>query len=1757
MVDPKLNTLTWLHLSDLHLSSANTSDPILTAILDRIKQEVTNEDGLHPDLLFCSGDIAYSGKTNDYEPAKEFFNKLLEITRVDKQKLCIVPGNHDVDLDVDDKQIRALQHALIEDESESKQCFEDSATRESLVARFPGFQSFCSLFLERPFDQFDNNCFAVIILVKGFKIGFIGFNSAWFSKGGKEDDRHLFLGVPSLQKVFEKLERQGKPDLTIVMLHHPIDWLVEGERYAIMDLLLEKADVVLTGHTHRGSAYAKYTSPKGRKVLFLEVGATGQADKRPNRAFFVRVDVGSRKFEVYPITFENGQWVNDTRLFPDMKDGYAIFDLMMVQRRATLRVENKELEKVPNQIPFMENQAAGKFVKEKAWSIVKNELDFSKLQPLDLTGPSRIYLIKGKPGMGKSTYLLWSLDESLRNESWPFDQIVFLHPEYYDLWAEELHDCDPERTLLVIDALRRGTDTDSRFVDRCLELQILAFEGKRVHERLIGPFKILATIRDDEYHDLMKQKAFEWMSPEVFDITPEKLVPERILKKLLTSHKVSYEIPADREKGVMEKLATKSEGSPFYIRHLVKELSRRSMSFSEEALEEYPAGMVNLIWHVLTKRYYIKDDDFIPFLLLLLLKTDRPFSDHFLNFVVERLVQKQKKEVEEKVASLKSSYLQDFPHEVGQRQIKDFALSSHWKQSLETGLKQPDAVTSPYRDTVLSYKKIEDLHFTRLIDETIKELEIQLGEGFKETADAFLCVDLAKIGNDCLEHATRLYTDFHFSSKLKRDHIEYIRGGLFELWISKAWEYRALHDDDQVVACYENAFDRLGVRSDYEQLHAYAYYLRKRILPGLKYGTLEFQRCREKIEGIFKEVIANQLEQGAKLLSYQSLASFYAELGEDEKAEDAFKGILEIDPTYIPARQAYAIFLKNRGRREWVKDHKKALEYYRTSEEQFKKLLVILEDIRAKLPQKELEEQETKLLNAYAIFLSDKTEWERSYDDRLRIDTQVDELFEKILREYPHHGRSVCAYSLFLMKYAKILPKYKGGENLKKAEKLLKGFIEFEKVRKERSLSYFVALEIQASYLSRIASSFYNQTPNWEEIERTLKESSESFDPHHNSIAYHSLGRLYVQWANVLRKKENMNGYNEKMNLAKEAYEKAMEIIPENQLSATHLSRVYISYAFYLKYRGETPKSVEYMNKALELAQKFTYVPFASYFALCNLGKEMFQDQDTELARVTLTEARKIGEKLGINPSYAIYMLGEICRQEQKIDEALEHYVLSARLENTSEGWGTRRDSIRQLMDDWGIRKSKSPTIYGNCIKKRLECSKEAWQLDQTFWKNCGDYGEDLLVVGEFEEAIRILEIGVSLVQQSNELNEVDKRKKLSWFYEKIGFCYKDQGNSMRAEEHLLRAAETEDSAVGYFRATGWMFELHSFEKTLMVFRKFVEKISSCEEKEKFLPNIANALKKIAVSYENLSKEHEAALVWKDYAAISFYSSPQDGASECGKAGNKLIKLNRFLEARECFLRSNRLNPNHAKNLSQLGYVNMMLQRWEECAICSQKAFETRGDIGDRELSDFCQRQHKKDIRVSDSNSVENTLDKAILSEILGKCGDALEYYSHTLRILEKQSCKDKTKLSIRRFVADAVWILGRKDEALKLYEEIGDEVADYEKMIVETITWFIRNALDRQTDLDVKERILSLLKVGPLKGDSEKALSVEIGKRFGIDPLIIEKLFGSLYAEKLIRKSNFAEYSPITNSTRVSVVLSLAKHGQEVKTKTTKMNPS
>jgi DNA repair exonuclease SbcCD nuclease subunit len=62
-----------------------------------IKIALRVRQGRQPDLIFATGDIAHAGKASEYKRATAFFDALLEATGLERRRLFVIPGNHDVD----------------------------------------------------------------------------------------------------------------------------------------------------------------------------------------------------------------------------------------------------------------------------------------------------------------------------------------------------------------------------------------------------------------------------------------------------------------------------------------------------------------------------------------------------------------------------------------------------------------------------------------------------------------------------------------------------------------------------------------------------------------------------------------------------------------------------------------------------------------------------------------------------------------------------------------------------------------------------------------------------------------------------------------------------------------------------------------------------------------------------------------------------------------------------------------------------------------------------------------------------------------------------------------------------------------------------------------------------------------------------------------------------------------------------------------------------------------------------------------------------------------------------------------------------------------------------------------------------------------------------------------------------------------------------------------------------------------------------
>ena len=312
--------LTWLHLSDFHVRAGESydRDVVLRALVSSVRK--LRDDGRRPDLIFATGDIGFSGKRGDYETATVLFDALLDAAGLERRRLLVIPGNHDVDRDASIGLARSLSS-----QEESDAYFAPDAPKPHLAQTQGAFRAWYQEFFAGVRACPDSSCGPVELIQVGTRrIGILPINSALFCRGD-DDHAKLWIGRRALDGALAELN-EIDPDLRIALIHHPLDWLADAERANIRAMLAGSIDLVLRGHLHETDV-ERVVSWHGATVG-VAAGAAYQTRRWANRALYATVDGPS--LAIFPIRYEDSPvevWTVDPSVFPQADDYTGLFKL--------------------------------------------------------------------------------------------------------------------------------------------------------------------------------------------------------------------------------------------------------------------------------------------------------------------------------------------------------------------------------------------------------------------------------------------------------------------------------------------------------------------------------------------------------------------------------------------------------------------------------------------------------------------------------------------------------------------------------------------------------------------------------------------------------------------------------------------------------------------------------------------------------------------------------------------------------------------------------------------------------------------------------------------------------------------------------------------------------------------------------------------------------------------------------------------------------------------------------------------------------------------------------------------------------------------------------------------------------------------------------------------------------------------------------------------------------------------------------------
>lgn len=396
--------LTWLHLSDWHQGD---TDLDRTVVLDALLSDIRGRVGISPDLgiidvLVFSGDLTQCGKQGEFAAAeRQFLEPVLGAAGVPKDRLFLVPGNHDLNWETFELLPEALKRPLAS-EGDVQHWLGDPDHQAEVLKPFRGYADFVGGYTGQRQPAYAS---VRRLDIRGKSIGLLGLNSAWMSaryvdKGQPDDYGRLIVGE---MQIHDGLKHIADANVRIVVVHHPFSWLAEFDRVRIKDQLRRHCHFVLHGHSHLPDAETQGGARGGFVVIPAGASYNDRVadDSRYSNAYnFVHLDFDGRRGTVYFRRWSDRQnaWIADT---DSAENGRYEFDLSAVALADRSNEDVHEVSRPPR--PLLRHNLP----QPDYDRFVGRDREVTELMGLLLpTTAGFVVAIDGPGGIGKTTLAL-------------------------------------------------------------------------------------------------------------------------------------------------------------------------------------------------------------------------------------------------------------------------------------------------------------------------------------------------------------------------------------------------------------------------------------------------------------------------------------------------------------------------------------------------------------------------------------------------------------------------------------------------------------------------------------------------------------------------------------------------------------------------------------------------------------------------------------------------------------------------------------------------------------------------------------------------------------------------------------------------------------------------------------------------------------------------------------------------------------------------------------------------------------------------------------------------------------------------------------------------------------------------------------------------------------------------------------------------------------------------------------------------------
>lgn len=228
--------ISFLHLSDIH---SDGKESLVNIKLSRISDALREFSSIDEMILICSGDLANTGQQCEYEKFNIFLEtlntKVKKETGVKKVHMLVIPGNHDLKFNGDDRVCADILKYQENNMLDSK-----FSNELEMMENFKNYaQSQGCFILELIHDT-------KIFNFNGFSIQVNLLNTAPFSTK-KNDNKELHY-LP--EESINSLIKQDNIDLAITIMHHSPEWFEWKSKKLLETTIRDHTEILFMGHDH-------------------------------------------------------------------------------------------------------------------------------------------------------------------------------------------------------------------------------------------------------------------------------------------------------------------------------------------------------------------------------------------------------------------------------------------------------------------------------------------------------------------------------------------------------------------------------------------------------------------------------------------------------------------------------------------------------------------------------------------------------------------------------------------------------------------------------------------------------------------------------------------------------------------------------------------------------------------------------------------------------------------------------------------------------------------------------------------------------------------------------------------------------------------------------------------------------------------------------------------------------------------------------------------------------------------------------------------------------------------------------------------------------------------------------------------------------------------------------------------------------------------------------------------------------------------